>query len=122
LEISILQLYGDGWSKIHINGWKKNPQISGDDFRLAIYSSKVTLGLLRKSNSDDSTMGAIHLHSFSYVLLDLLLIEMGESFLVQPRSIVGVLWLQTHFEPASRDSARRRTGAAESLHPGEPLR
>ncbi|XGB39242.1 MAG: glycosyltransferase [Cyanobacteria bacterium LVE1205-1] len=51
-----LQLYGDGWSKIHINGWKKNPQISGDDFRLAIYSSKVTLGLLRKSNSDDSTM------------------------------------------------------------------
>ncbi|MFM7547100.1 MAG: glycosyltransferase [Synechococcales cyanobacterium] len=51
-----LQLYGDGWSSINVDGWKKNSAVLGDDFRLAIYSSKLSLGLLRKSNSDDSTM------------------------------------------------------------------
>ncbi|MFM1812653.1 MAG: hypothetical protein RLZZ336_1591 [Cyanobacteriota bacterium] len=36
-------------------------------------------------------------------MLDLLLIEMGAAFLIQPRSILGVVWLQTHFEPATWD-------------------
>jgi hypothetical protein len=36
-------------------------------------------------------------------MTDLALVELGSSYLMQPRSIVGLLWLQTHFEPQSWD-------------------
>ena len=58
-----LQLYGDGWNSIDVHGWKKNPAVLGADFRMAIYSSKLSLGLLRKSNSDDSTMRTFEIPS-----------------------------------------------------------
>ena len=36
-------------------------------------------------------------------MTDLALLELDGSYLLQPRSIVGLLWLQTHFEPQSWD-------------------
>ena len=36
-------------------------------------------------------------------MTDLALLELKGSYLLQPRSIVGLLWLQTHFEPQSWD-------------------
>jgi len=36
-------------------------------------------------------------------MTDLALLELEGFYLMQPRSIVGLLWLQTHFEPQSWD-------------------
>lgn len=58
-----LQLYGNGWSNINVSGWHKNPAIQGDEFRLAMYSSKISLVLLRKSNSDDSNQRTFEIAS-----------------------------------------------------------
>jgi len=35
--------------------------------------------------------------------MDLCLISQGNSFRLQPESVHGMLWLQTHFEPAHWD-------------------
>lgn len=35
--------------------------------------------------------------------VDLVLLELDGAYLLQPRSILGVLWLQTHFEPTAWD-------------------
>ncbi|MFZ9229349.1 MAG: hypothetical protein ACO24U_08335 [Prochlorococcaceae cyanobacterium] len=48
-------------------------------------------------------------------MTDLALLELDGSYLLQPRSIVGLLWLQTHFEPQSWDlicSGKVRLSAA----------
>jgi len=50
-----LKLYGNDWNNISIKGWRKNPSVSDNEFRLAIHSSKLSLCLLRKSSRDDST-------------------------------------------------------------------
>lgn len=50
-----LNLYGGDWNKISVWGWKKNSTIFDNQFRLAMYSSKLSLCLLRKSSRDDST-------------------------------------------------------------------
>ncbi|MBM5798478.1 MAG: hypothetical protein FJ060_10035 [Cyanobacteria bacterium K_Offshore_0m_m2_072] len=31
--------------------------------------------------------------------MDLALVELGASYRLEPQSILGLLWLQTHFEP-----------------------
>jgi len=36
-------------------------------------------------------------------VVDLTLVDCGSSHLLQPCSILGLLWLQTHFEPDSWD-------------------
>jgi hypothetical protein len=50
-----LNLYGNGWERIEVSGWKKGPAVTGEAFRLAMFSSKLSLCLLRKSSRDDST-------------------------------------------------------------------
>ncbi len=50
-----LKLYGNDWGKISVKGWKKYPAVSNNEFRLAMYSSKIALCLLRKRSRDDST-------------------------------------------------------------------
>jgi len=50
-----LKLYGNDWEKISVKGWKKFPAVSNNEFRLAMYSSKIALCLLRKRSRDDST-------------------------------------------------------------------
>lgn len=35
--------------------------------------------------------------------MDLVLLELDSAFLLQPRSVLGLLWLQTHFEPSAWD-------------------
>ena len=41
--------------------------------------------------------------AFCCCVVDLILVECGASYLLEPRSILGMLWLQTHFEPDSWD-------------------
>ena len=50
------KIYGHYWEKIHLNNWRKLPPVVGNDFRMAIYCSKITLGIVRKRNRDQSTM------------------------------------------------------------------
>ena len=50
--------------------------------------------------------GSLHCNGGSFALgiaMDLVLLELGTSFVLQPRSVVGLLWLQTHFEPSAWD-------------------
>ena len=51
-----LKIYGPNWNKIHIKNWKNLPPVVGNDYRLAIRYSKITLGIVRKRNRDQSTM------------------------------------------------------------------
>jgi len=50
-----LKLYGNDWDNIPVKGWKKHPAVAENQFRLAMYSSKLALCLLRKRSRDDST-------------------------------------------------------------------
>lgn len=55
LENLNLNLYGNDWEKISVKGWKKSPAVFNNEFRLAMYLSKISLCLLRKRSRDDST-------------------------------------------------------------------
>ena len=50
-----LKLYGNDWEKIFVKGWKKSPAVFNNEFRLAMYFSKISVCLLRKRSRDDST-------------------------------------------------------------------
>ncbi|MEH2051636.1 CgeB family protein [Nostoc sp.] len=51
-----LKIYGGLWEGIPLKNWVVNPIVLGDKFRLAIYCSKLTLGIVRKRNKDEATM------------------------------------------------------------------
>ena len=51
-----LKIYGPHWDRISVNGWQRFSSIQGEDLRMAIYCSKITLGIVRKRNRDQSTM------------------------------------------------------------------
>ena len=51
-----LRVYGGLWEGIRLKDWVVNPIVLGDQFRLAIHCSKLTLGIVRKRNKDESTM------------------------------------------------------------------
>ena len=51
-------------------------------------------------------------------VVDLVLLELDGAYLLQHRSILGLLWLQTHFEPSAWDlicSGSLRLSAATRL-------
>ncbi|WP_208350579.1 CgeB family protein [Aetokthonos hydrillicola] len=58
-----LKLYGNDWKNIYVKGWKKSPAVFDNEFRLAIYSSKISLGLLRKRSRDESTQRSFEIAS-----------------------------------------------------------
>jgi len=41
--------------------------------------------------------------AFFVVTMDLALVDMGRSYRLQAQSVLGLLWLQTHFAPESWD-------------------
>ncbi|MBF0289929.1 MAG: glycosyltransferase [SAR324 cluster bacterium] len=55
LENLKLKLFGNTWDKIFTPGWEKHSEVLSNEFRLAMYHSKISLGLLRKRSRDDST-------------------------------------------------------------------
>ncbi|MEH2312074.1 MAG: glycosyltransferase [Nostoc sp.] len=51
-----LKIYGGLWEGIPVKNWAVNPIVLSEKFRLATYCSKLTLGIVRKRNKDESTM------------------------------------------------------------------
>jgi spore maturation protein CgeB len=51
-----LKIYGTAWDKLNLKKWQKLPAVFEHEFRLAIYFSKLSLGIVRKRNKDESTM------------------------------------------------------------------
>jgi len=51
-----LRIYGGRWENIVVNKWKKSPPIFASELRLATFSAKIVLGIVRKRNLDQSTM------------------------------------------------------------------
>lgn len=50
-----LKIYGNNWNKIPIQTWQTFPAVFENEFRLAIHCSKLSLGIVRKRNRDEST-------------------------------------------------------------------
>lgn len=51
-----LKIYGGLWENISVGGWEKCPLVLGEQLRLATFSSKLSLGMVRKRNRDESTL------------------------------------------------------------------
>ncbi|MEH1853879.1 MAG: glycosyltransferase [Nostoc sp.] len=51
-----LKIYGPAWDRLNLKKWQKLPAVFEHEFRLAIYFSKLSLGIVRKRNKDESTM------------------------------------------------------------------
>ncbi|MBD2245417.1 glycosyltransferase [Nostoc sp. FACHB-888] len=51
-----LKIYGPAWDKLNLKKWQKLPAVFDHEFRLAIYCSNLSLGIVRKRNKDESTM------------------------------------------------------------------
>ncbi|RCJ35199.1 hypothetical protein A6769_19110 [Nostoc punctiforme NIES-2108] len=51
-----LKIYGADWDRLNLKKWQKLPAVFEHEFRLAIYFSKLSLGIVRKRNKDESTM------------------------------------------------------------------
>ena len=51
-----LKIYGRAWHKLNLKKWQKLPAVFEHELRLATYCSKLSLGIVRKRNKDESTM------------------------------------------------------------------
>jgi len=58
-----LHLYGNDWQNVAVNGWKKFSAVFDNEFRLAMYLSKISVCLLRKRSRDDSTQRTFEIAS-----------------------------------------------------------
>ncbi|MEH2392618.1 MAG: glycosyltransferase [Nostoc sp.] len=56
LNGSHLKIYGSAWHKLNLKKWQKLPAVFEHELRLATYCSKLSLGIVRKRNKDESTM------------------------------------------------------------------